>query len=162
MTAELEGALQGLSLHSLLITTSKALTRAGFGDVQVLDRRQNRQKSRWGGHELLCECRIGNLPAKVIVKVVRQEVRTRMLDELAGAVRRRDADLGLLVTPFACRMGFRYPGSRVEVVDGPKLASLLAEHGVGVRPSGTPDYAFFEELERVSVRLMKFISSTKR
>ncbi len=159
---ELEGALRGLSLHALLMTVSKVLARAGFGDVQVLDRRQNRQRSRYLGHELLCEGRIGTIPVSVVVKVVRDEVRTRMLDELAGVVRRRSADVGLLVTPYASRKGAEHPGSRVEVLDGPRLAALLRQHGVGVRPSGDPDYAFFAALEDVSGRLINFISSTKR
>ena len=95
----LEEMLKRCSLHSLLMLTSKVLSRSGFGDVQLLDRRQSRQKSRFGGHELLCESSVGMFPTRVIVKVIQDSVRLRMLDELAGSVRRTNADMGLIVSP---------------------------------------------------------------
>lgn len=159
----LECALRNCSLHSLLMISVKALSRSGFGDVQILDRRHRRQKSRFGGHELLCQGYMGTLPMRVIVKVVRDDVRTRMLDELAGAVQRRQADAGVLITPFrlgdsARRVLGDYAASRVEVVDGAAFAEILTRHGIGVRKSGEPDYAFLASLEDVSNRLIKFIS----
>jgi len=160
-TDELTGALQQCSLHALLMLTSKALSRAGF-DTELLDRRQTRQKSRNGGHEILCVARLGNIPVRMIVKVIRDDVRTRMLDELAGAVLRSSADLGLIVSPFnvspkmeAKQAGYR--PARVEAVGGDSLASLMRCSGIAVRPSGEVDYQFLGELENVSERLLEFI-----
>lgn len=165
-TDPLVGALRECSLHSLLMLVSKALTRAGFGDVEILDRRQAGQRSRHGGHELACRAHVGPLPLDVIVKVVRDDLRTRMYDELAGAVLRNRADLGLLVTPYqisarAARNQAGYRPARVEAIDGERLADLMRCSGVAVRPSGEPDYAFLSELETVSVRLLEFMGKER-
>lgn len=164
--ARLLAALRRCSLHALLMLAAKALTRAGFGDVQTLDRRTSRQRSRFGGHELVCLGQVGTLPVKVAVKLVRQDVRTRMLDELAGTVLRTGADLGLIVTPYALtgaaakRLG-SHPRARVEVMDGPALARLLASQGIGVREDGSVDRTFFAGLEEASERLLGFIREAK-
>lgn len=163
----LEGALQGCSLHALLMCVSKALARSGFGDVQILDRRSSRQKSRYGGHEILCESALGTYPLRVAVKVVRDTARTRMGDELAGTVLRTGADMGLLVTPFNVSPKLRqaqgsYKPARIETLDGGGLARLMRCSGVGVRPNGDVDYAFFAELEQVSRRLLDFIGREAR
>lgn len=160
------GALQQCSLHSLLMLTSKALSRSGFGDVQILDRRQSKQKSRYGGHELECRFLVGTMSMKVIVKVVRDSVRVRMLDELAGAVLRSKADLGLIVTPHhvtvnAARHQASYQRARIEIIDGKQLAELLQQVRVGIRSKGDVDYAFFEALEEVSLRMLSFISANR-
>ncbi|MGV3615279.1 MAG: restriction endonuclease [Fimbriimonas sp.] len=163
MTADpLVPALEGASLHSLLMCVSKALTRSGFGDVEIQDRRSSRQKSRHGGHELTCLSSVGGYPLKVVVKVVRDDVRTRMVDELAGTVLRTQADLGLLVTPFnvspkARAAQARYRPVRLELVDGKRLADFMRCSGIGVRPKGSVDYAFFAELEAVSGRMLAFL-----
>ena len=159
-------ALRSASLHSLLMCVSKALTRAGFGDVEILDRRSSRQKSRHGGHELSCLAKVGGYPLKVVVKVVRDDVRTRMSDELVGTVLRTRADLGLLVTPFevspkAREAQGRYGPVRLEFVDGEALADLMRCSGVGVRPKGGVDYAFFAGLEEVSGRLLAFLAKER-
>src|SRR5690606_28594494 len=126
---ELEGMLRSSSLHALLIVVTKLLSRSGYGDVEVLDRRLERQKSRNGGHELQCITQIGNMPGKVIVKIVRDSVRTRMVDELAGAVLRTGADRGLIVSPFRLTKRAKeslgeYKAAKVDVVEGPMLASM--------------------------------------
>lgn len=158
----LAGALRECSLHSLLMLTSKALIRSGWTEVELLDRRDARQKSRSGGHEMSCVALLGPTPVKMIVKVVRDDVRTRMLDELAGAVLRNSADLGLIVTPYQVSASVSgkqaaYRPARVESLDGDSLATLMRCSGIAVRPDGTPDYAFLAELEAVSGRLLAFI-----
>lgn len=160
-------ALQRCSLHALLVCVSKALARSGFGDVQILDRRSSGQKSRFGGHELLCEATAGDRPLRVIVKVVLQPARTRMGDELAGAVLRNRADIGLLVTPFkvsarllAAQAGY-FP-ARIELLDGDALAELMRRSGVGVRAGGSVDYAFFAQLEEVSLKILDFVGKELR
>lgn len=158
--------LKDCSLHTLLMLTSKALTRSGFGDVQILDRRQSKQRSRYGGHELVCRGNLGTLPMKVIVKVINDSVRVRMLDELAGAVVRNRADAGLIVTPHhlttnAARQQGQYRPARVEVIDGPALAGLLSKFGIGQRGRGEVDYAFFGALHEMSGRILSFIATQK-
>jgi hypothetical protein len=165
-TDPLSGALQGCSLHALLMLTAKALTRAGFGDVEILDRRRPSEKSRFGGHELSCRTFLGSLPLHVVVKVVREDVHLRMLDELAGTVLRMRADVGLLVTPH--RLSAKkavipptYRPARVEVLDGPALARLVRSAGVGARGRADVDYGFFGELEHASNRLLEFIDKER-
>ncbi|MBS1714912.1 MAG: restriction endonuclease [Armatimonadetes bacterium] len=163
---QIKCALQNCSLHSLLMVTSKVLSRAGFGDVQILDRRESRQKSRYGGHELLCQMDVGTVPAKVVVKVVRDSVRQRMLDELAGTVIRRNADMGLLVatkhvSPLARRNKDRYNPLKLQIIDGDGLVELLTRFQIGVRPHGEVDYAFFGGLEAQSFRILSFLAENQ-
>lgn len=159
---ELQEALKGCSLHALLIVTSRALSRSGFGDVQLLDRRQGRQKSRYGGHELLCESTVGGLPYRAIVKVIKDSVRLRMIDELAGSVRRTNADLGLIVSPHHLTKNAEahlgsYAPMRIEPITGRTLSELLSRYHIGVRSRGEVDYAFFAGLEDASVRFNEFL-----
>lgn len=165
----LAGALRECSLHSLEILMSTALTRAGWHDVEILDRRDARQKSRDGGHELSCKRRLGPAEVRMVVKVIRDEdgVKTRMLDELAGVVLRTGADVGLAATPhkvspYIAGRQESYAPARVVAMDGEGLASLMRCSGVAVRPSGEPDYAFLTELESVSERLLDFLRAEGR
>ena len=159
--------LRTASLHGILIALSKALSRSGFGDVQILDRRRSRQKSRYGGHEILCETSVGEYPMKVVVKVVQDRIRVRMADELAGTVLRTNADLGILVSPFnrsgsiAGLQGAHRP-VRIEFLDGDRLAALLRRSGVGVRGKGELDYAYFTALEEVACRIEVFLGRESR
>ncbi len=154
--------LQNSSLHTLLLLTAKVLSRTGFGEVQILDRRETRQKSRFGGHELMCESSFGSLPLKVIVKVINDGIRVRMLDELAGAVIRTKADLGIIVSPrhvtaTARKLQPHYQAARVNVIDGAELVDQLQRLGIAVRPSGEPDYSFFGAMEEVGRRVNAFM-----
>jgi len=164
---QLEGAIQSCSLHALLILASRALSRAGYGDVQFLDRRHARQKSRFGGHELVCEATLGTRIVKVVVKVVRDSARIRNLDELAGTVIRMGADAGLLLTPFhvtgkAQKLLDRYGPVRISVIDGSTFADWLKELRLGIRGKDDVDYAFFGELEAVAERVMVFMAAHVR
>lgn len=159
---EMVAVLQSCSLHSLLMLTSKMLSRSGFGDVQILGRREMRQKSRFGGHELLCEGVVGTEPYRVIVKVINDAVRLRMLDELAGAVIRTKADLGIIVSPHhlttsADKHQGDYYGARLCVIDGLDMATRLSKLGIGVRPKGSVDYQYFEQLDEVGERALAFM-----
>lgn len=164
----LAGALRGCSLHPLLMLVSKALTRAGWDEAEILDRRESGQRSRHGGHEIACLALLGPTPVRMVVKVARDRdgVKTRMLDELAGAVLRSSADLGLIVTPYQVSPSVAakqasYGPARVVAMDGNALAELMRRSGVAVRPSGEPDYAFLSELETVSERLLEFIGKER-
>ncbi|MHB8636727.1 MAG: restriction endonuclease [Fimbriimonadaceae bacterium] len=161
---ELQIALQQCSLHTLLILVSKGLTRAGFGDVQILDRRENRQKTRFGGHELICQTTLGSFEATVVVKVINDAVRLRMLDEMAGTVLRRKADAGIIVSPrhvtaTARKVQASYRPCRIEVIDGQALSALLSRFQIGVRGRGDVDYAFLTGLEEASRSLRAFIKA---
>ncbi len=164
---QLQKVLQSSSLHSLLLVTTRALSRSGFGDVQVLDRRDTRQKSRHGGHELLCSFTLGQFPMRVIVKVINDSVRLRMLDELAGAVIRTGSDFGIIVSPHqltasAAKYQASYKVARVEVIDGPALTSTLVRLGVGVQADGRIDHVFFANLERLGRKARAFIEKEMR
>lgn len=157
----LEAALSRCSLHALLLITSKVLAQAGYGDIEVLDRRQRRQKSRFGGHELLCQTTFGLFPSKVIVKVIQDDIRVRMVDELVGAITRTKADAGIIVSPGRLTARAkenleRYGHITIHAIEGDQLASLLATYHIGLRSRGSVDYAFFGELEHVAT---SFISS---
>lgn len=164
-TFELSGALQGTTLHTLLLLVSKALARSGYGDVEIMDRRHERQKSRFGGHELLCTTSVGDRQIKVLVKVLKEAIRVRNLDEMCGTIGRMQADLGLVVsrmhiTKDAKRLLPKFEGSRVSAIDGETLALLMEKHKIGVRGGGV-DYAFFGELEEVSDRVLLFLDSLR-
>jgi hypothetical protein len=143
--------------------TSKALTRAGFGDVEIMDRRTSKEKSRFGGYELSCRLMLGSLPAKVIVKVLsRDTIRQRQLDELAGSVMRSGADAGLIVSPYPLPQALlgavrSYRPLKIHVIDGPLLAELLTRSSIGIGPKGRPDFAFFSELEDTSLKIQSFM-----
>lgn len=163
----LELKLRECSLHELLILASKALTRSGFGDVQILDRRHSRQKSRHGGHELLCQTSLGTVPVTVVVKVIKDSIRVRMLDELAGTVQRMKADLGLIISPFGASPKAKsklptYTSSRIEVMDGAGFSQLLSRYHIGTCNDGEMvDWQFFESLEDASERVLHFITTTR-
>ncbi len=159
----LQGTLQGSSLHVLLMLVSKILTRSGYGDIQLLGRRLKAQKSRVGGCELLCQTNMGHVPIKVIIKVINDGVRTRMLDEMAGAIDRTGSDFGIVVStedlsPKVAKNQGKYGKSRVEVIDGTHFASMLKKFKIGIRQDGSPDYAFFGELENQLERVNEFLS----
>ncbi|MBS1701412.1 MAG: restriction endonuclease [Armatimonadetes bacterium] len=160
---EFQGALVSSSLHVQLMLVAKVLTRSGFGDVQLLGRRLRAQKSKVGGCELMCHTNLGGLPFKVIVKFINDGVRTRMLDEMAGAIDRTKADFGIVVStedlsPRLAKNQAQYQKSRVEVIDGKALASLLIRFKIGTRPNGSPDYAYFTKLEEQSYYIRNFLS----
>lgn len=165
MNEHLQTALKRCSLHALLMVTSGALSRNGFGDIQILDRRQPKEKSRFGGHELCCHTSAGVLPLRIIVKVLTAPIRLRHLDEMAGAVDRMGADIGLVVSPYRLSGGAlknrdTHRKSRVHVFDGPILADLLMRAGAGVH-QGLVDYSYFDALEEVSPKILKTIKELK-
>lgn len=162
----LEQSVRRCSLHAQLILISKTLSCNGFGDVQILDRRLTRQKSRFGGHELLCVTQVGTVPVRIVVKVVRDSVRLRMLDELAGVVIRMEADLGLIVSPYrligrALINRPRYRPARVEVIDGRMLVRMMVKHRIGLTLEGQVDLPFFEHLNYQSRRVLNLLTKVK-
>lgn len=157
----LMGALQGCSLHPLLMVTSQVLSRSGYGDVQILDRRQSKQRSRFGGHEIECITYLGDVRLKVVVKVIPDGVRLRMVDELVGTVQRRSADMGILVSTKTVARSAKtavrtYGQTRVELIDGEALADLLTKYHIGLRSRGDVDYQYFECLEEAAVLIDQF------
>lgn len=161
--APLVEALQNSSFDALVILMSKLLSRIGLGDVEILDRRKVSQRSRNGGHELVCHAMLGSFPVTIVVKLIRDDIRVRMLDELAGTVQRTKADFGLIVSPFtitanaAKQQGLH--SSRIDVVDGSGLARLMRKAKLGIRQHGEPDYAFFGGLEDAAMRVNDFIAT---
>lgn len=166
MNVQLKGVLQTCSFHVLLLIVSQALARSGYGDVRIMDRRTPKQKTRFGGHELVCDTLFADQPARVIVKVLQDSARVRNLDELAGAVIRMKADAGVLVTASHITQKARaelgsYNLLRTQVIDGDALASLLTRLRIGVRGKEDVDFAFFGELEAASNMMLQFIDSAQ-
>lgn len=165
--SRLQVVLQQSSLHSLLIVASKMLAKSGFGDVQIMDRRTVKQRSRYGGHELLCEGQYGTLPVRVAVKVVNDDVRVRMLDEMAGTVLRTGADFGLVVTPrkltsAAAGHQDKYRAAKVAVIDGERFTALLQHLRIGCLANGAADLGFFLEVEQIARRAVRFLDQEGR
>lgn len=166
-TDPLAKVLQRCSFHAFLMIASTALSRSGFGDVEILDRRSTKQKSRYGGHEMLCRAKIASLPAHVVVKVIQDRINTRMLDELHGCVDRRRADLGVIISPFqispsVAKMQASYAKSRVEIIDADGLSGMLKCSGIGIRPKGDVDFAYFAEMEARSEHFLEYLATVKR
>lgn len=159
----LKEAIRACSLHTSLMLVSKVLTRTGYGDITILDRRQPKQRSRLGGCELLCQTSIGAVSLKVIIKVIKDSIRVRMLDELAGAIDRTKADFGIIVSTEDLSSKVlatkdEYRKSRVEVIDLDLLCQMLSKFRIAVRPNGEPDYAFLAELEDQMDRVSEFLA----
>ncbi len=163
---ELTNMLQTCSLHELEMILQMTLSREGFGDIEIMNRRLAKQKSRFGGYDLVCRRTIGSVQETIIVKIVRDTVRIRHCSELMGEIDRANADLGLLVTPFhvcdsAVTQLTKYTKSRFEVLDGNDLADLLTKYEIGVRGRGEIDYAYFTGLREASERIIGFINKLR-
>lgn len=159
---QLKGALQAASLHPLLLVVSKLLARSGYGDVQLMDRRAPKQKTRQGGHELVCELMEGDELRRVVVKVLRDSIRIRNLDELVGTINRTGADSGLVISPHhltkdAQELIESYSSVSFGIIDGDALSEWMLLHGIGVRKGGEVDFGFFGSLEDVSLQVRHFI-----
>lgn len=159
----LQEVLKGSSLHVCLMLVAKVLTRTGYGDIQVLGRRHRLQKSRVGGCELQCHTSMGSVPIRVIIKLIKDSVRTRMLDEMAGAIDRTKSDFGIVVSTEklsekARRTRKEYKKSRVEIIDLCLLTEMLQKFRIGVRPGGEIDYAFFAAMEDQFDRVNEFLA----
>ena len=164
-SSPLETALQQLSLHPLITLVSRTLTRSGYGEAQLQNRLKEKQKSRQGGCDLLFEATFGTREVRVAVKVVRDTIRIRMLDEMCGVVRRTKADMGFLVTPFS--IGKRAKEllasyrPEIQVIDGAALAGLMETYGIGTKGTGEVDYEFFQGLEHYSERTLDLMQELK-
>lgn len=156
---ELQVKLKECSLYGLLLVTQVALTRAGYGDVQFQDRRESRQKTRHGGHELLCRMQVGEVTSHIVVKVIKDGIRTRMLDEAMGTADRRRADFAMIVSPHnlspkVAPKQAEYTKTPLQVFAGMGLAALVAKYGVGIRNNGSIDYAYYEVMKHEADELI--------
>lgn len=162
----LEAALKRLSLHPLITLVSRVLTRAGYGEAQLQNRLKERQKSRQGGCDMLFEATFGTRPVRVAVKVLRDSVRIRMLDELCGVVQRTKADMGFIVATGHITRNARplldQYGPDIHVLDGSALASLLETYGIGTKGPGEVDWEFFAGLEATSPKILNLYRELRR
>lgn len=145
-------ALRTASLYPLTIIIERLLMCSGFDDVRSMGRRKSRQKSKLGGFDLECRTCIGSVDAKVIVKVLRDDVRIRNVEEMVGTRDRCGAHLGLIiatgnVSKFPQQNLATYRAKGVEWWDGEMLAEKLTRYLIGVRSGGEADFAYFASLE---------------
>lgn len=167
---QVQEVLQKVSFHVLLLSVSKVLSREGYSDVELLGRRTTRQKSYLGGCDLVARQPLGVFQTKSLVKVIQDNVRLRMLDEMSGAMPRCKANFGIIVTPFGCTKQVRdrnasYPGHPIRIVDGAELANLMVKHRIGVREQfGTLciDEGYFEALRDRSGKLLTFLKNADK
>lgn len=166
---EMTQIIQEVSFHALLICVSNVLSREGYSDVQLLGRRTTKQKSYIGGCDLAAHQRLGIFETKTLVKVIQDDVRLRMLDEMTGAMPRTKANFGIIVTPFSttkqvAELGNLYPGNPIRIIEGPELAKLLVKHRLAVKDSLgklAPDYSYIQRLEEGSRRVLGFIRANR-
>lgn len=136
---------------AFLTLTRKVLSRSGYGEIVELGRIQSWQKSKIGGCELLGMTTIGESPVKVIIKLIKDSVRTRMLDELSGVCNREQAGNGILVSTQALGPKLRcipekYINQSIRVFDINDLRRLFAKHHLLLTPEGAVDPAYLERL----------------
>jgi len=125
---------------------------SGFDDVRSMGRRRSRQKSKLGGFDIECCTTIGSIDAKVVIKILRDDIRIRNVEEMVGTRDRCGAHLGLIiatgrVSKFPQKHAETYKAKGVEWWDGEKLAERLTRYLIGVRMSGEADFGYFTSLE---------------
>lgn len=151
-------------LHTKVILVQRLLGRMGFGEVRSMGRLKPSQKSKRGGHELFCRFQAGSQDATMVVKLVSDSARLRMLCELAGTMLLNRAQFGLLIAtkPSSERM-FRYLDRltplKMDLIDGPALVQLLHKHGIGIRQHGEPDFAYLERLDAQEKAIIGLLNS---
>ncbi len=152
--------LQGATLHPLIMVVTQALARAGYGDIRILDRRQAKQKSRYGGYDIECHTHVGRMPAKVIVKVVADDsIHKRMIDELCGVTLSSQATAGFIfatkhiATSAKAELQALSPIVRLVAFDGEQFAAFLAAQDIGLRPDGSVDQEFFRDLKQIAANI---------
>lgn len=143
--------LENHSLYAYTVMLEQAFSMGGFGYVEIMDRWLPSQKSRHGGYEMTISGNTGCAPRKVIVKIIRDTFRERNFSELDGAIKKANADFGILVSPYVQSERFmNYAPSlheRIDVLAGFDLLDFFREFGIGVRPSGEPDHAYLTRLD---------------
>lgn len=157
------------SFHVQMLLVRQLLDRLGYKHIQFMGRRERKEKTYLGGHEFTADDRLGLFNVQTVVKFVTgQDIRVRMLDELAGVVRRTGSDYGILIaTHGLTRSAELHLGSheplRIRVVTGAEFARLLIQHKIGVRdvPTLQVDEPFFRHLDRMSRQVSRFIEAVK-
>lgn len=156
------------SFHVQMLLVRQLLDRLGYKQLQFMGRRERKEKTYLGGHEFTADDRLGLFYVQTVVKFVGQEVRVRMLDELAGVVRRTGSDYGILISTHGLtnsaefHLGSHEP-IRIRVVTGTEFARLLIQHKIGVREvQGLEvDEPFFRHLDRMSRQVSRFIEAVR-
>lgn len=148
------------------------LSRCGYSTVRALDPGatasvsvSGRRYSGEGGLDLLAFAHtdLATFLSAVGVKTGRIPLGRRFVDELRGAMSRVGAEQGLLFTTATISAKtWEVAGasglSPVHLVDGQRLARMLIERRIGVRPAGSEwefDAHFFEGLEERAQRGLK-------
>ena len=153
------------SFHAQLLVLLRLLERLGYRNLRIMGRRTPAQSTDQGGHELMSLDEFGIFTGKTVIKFVRDKVRTRMLDELAGTIRRVGADYGVLIaTGGFCEGVTPDINQRVRVITGTELAHLLVRHRIGTKTEtqeDTVDHEFFRSLEVYAGQVAEFVERTK-
>jgi restriction endonuclease Mrr len=150
------------SFHTQLLLIQHLFETLGYRNLRILGRRDPKQSTDFGGHELASKDALGLFDVKTVVKFVRDKVRTRMLDELTGTIERVGADYGILIaTDGLGELVATEHLKRIRVITGVELAALFATHKIGVA-NGTLDAPFFEALEMYAGQLGSLFNRVHR
>jgi membrane-bound metal-dependent hydrolase YbcI (DUF457 family) len=151
--------LHSLSFHAFAELVCDLLRRMGYTDVALLGRTTLRQRTRYGGRDIMASARTGVTGARVTIqlKLYERPVSRRFVDEMAGVMLRIGSTQGILITTStfakpAVQAAGRNRLTAVRLVDGPALVSLLARHQLGIKQTARGrlflDTRFFRQLRR--------------
>lgn len=156
--------LLSLSVPAYERLIAAILRATGYEDVQILRdhrirRRSHKGRNKHGGVDLtaLSRTELDSVPILVQVKQYQRPVSRRFVDELRGALLRRQARHALLITtstfaPAARRAAREDHIGPVQLIDGRQLQQLLMRHYLGVRQNHRGDWVldlqFFRNLEQ--------------
>lgn len=156
LNRQLQEELLALSSRAYAEAMALLLRKMGYADVQLLPRDK---RKLCGGTTLRARSRTGAGETLLLaqVKQYRAPVARRFVDELRGAMLRRNAQAGLLITTSrfprasvaASREDAHLP---VTLLEGTQVRELLVQYGLGVEEltdgMQVVDRAFFAQLER--------------
>lgn len=153
-------AVRELPLEALELIVQQLLSASGFDDIRHQGRSTSGQKTRHGGFEFECRTTIGAVPARVVVKVLREDIRLRGADEMLGVRQRRGAHLGLIITTKSATQKLeslkaRFQAGGVEWWDGNDIANAMVKYQIGARSNGEPDYAYLMGLEEGAFKIQR-------
>lgn len=161
--------LQALTYLAFLLCVMRVLERAGYADVDWLERLHTRGRNSQGGADLKGAAQVGFSTGMVLIQAKQGRADRRFVDELRGAMLRHGAPFGILVSldelpQQAIAAAALYRGRPVRLVGGEELASTMMVLGIGVRAplsAGTAachqtvNEGFFRSLEREAVELIE-------
>ncbi len=170
MRSEMQQILSTCELFPLEVVLTRLLPKLGFHEVNVMGRRSEGQRSTEGGFEIEALLYRENQPIRTIVKIVRDDVRIRNVDEVVGAMTRVDAPFAIIFgTGKLCRnvehLSRTKVGRKLTILSGDDFARLLIEHEIGTMGrliAKGVDRKYFEFLHKECNAVVQFMKRRNR